>query len=174
MFVLKTDVHIANAIRRTALSHVPIYAIHIVTIKENDSIYEDEFITHRLGLIPIICEDYKCSEISINIEGPKMIYSGDIKFSGNSRCCDNDILILELKENEKLNLIGMTMEGIGKDHSKWSPCCPITYNILNENEIELGIETTGSLTPEQVLKSSIKILIDKLDLLKKELENYNY
>ncbi|CAN8075739.1 unnamed protein product [Agarophyton chilense] len=75
-----TDVSMANAIRRTMISEVPTMAIDLVTVKENTSALHDEYIAHRLGLIPLYsenvnrfdygfdceeCEDY-CANCSVS------------------------------------------------------------------------------------------------------------
>lgn len=48
-----TDVSVANALRRIILAEVPSMAIEIVNMEENETCLFDEFIAHRMGLLPL-------------------------------------------------------------------------------------------------------------------------
>jgi len=48
---------LANALRRIIMAELPTIAIHEVTIYENSSIFPDEYLSHRLGMIPLLLRE---------------------------------------------------------------------------------------------------------------------
>lgn len=99
-FILSNvDLALANSLRRTMIAEIPTLAIDSVEIETNTSVLADEFISHRLGLIPLesydvdaleysrdcTCDDY-CSRCSVvlslrayaGVDSTMNVYSKDL------------------------------------------------------------------------------------------------
>jgi DNA-directed RNA polymerase subunit D len=127
------DVPFANALRRTILSEVPTFAVDEVEFLENDSALFDEIIAHRLAMVPLTTpvdrfsldalelDDYTVT-LSLEAEGPGMVYSGDLKSSDEDvKPANVNIPIVKLAEGQRLTFNAYAKLGRGKDHAKWQP-----------------------------------------------------
>ena len=71
------DVSIANTLRRIMISEVPSMAIELVKIINNTSCLNDEYIAHRLGLIPLCINinfKYQVELMSTNMQKIVSVY----------------------------------------------------------------------------------------------------
>ena len=114
------SVSLANAIRRTIMSEVPSIAIDEVDFYENTTSLFDEYIAHRLGMIPLVTDlkSYKvaseccggnCSKCStiftLEFTGPGTAYSKELKGKDkNIVPVFDNIPIMKLEEGQSLRL----------------------------------------------------------------------
>ncbi|MHA2357916.1 MAG: DNA-directed RNA polymerase subunit D [Candidatus Heimdallarchaeaceae archaeon] len=141
----------ANAIRRTALADVPSLVIEDVYVLRNTSPLFDEFIAHRLGLIPLkynpdelelnFRDECDCGGIGCNlctvtltlaketdVQSTSVVYSGDFKSTQEGvEPISKTIPIVKLGPNQALELECMAQLGIGKEHAKWQPVSAMGY-----------------------------------------------
>jgi DNA-directed RNA polymerase subunit D len=122
-----TNTPTINAIRRTILSEVPVLAIEELAMYENNSVLFDEFLGHRLGMIPLTTDakNYKLGDkvkFTLDVSGPGTVYSKDIKLSDTAlKVVDERIPITKLKAGQRVRLEGEAVMGQGKDHVKYQP-----------------------------------------------------
>jgi DNA-directed RNA polymerase subunit D len=113
---------LANAIRRCA-DEIHILAVDEVEIFKNDSALYDEFLAHRIGLVPLKTDDKMSDKTSIDLKlstsGECTVYSGDMK--GGAKVVFDKIPLTLLKKGQELELVATAKLGKGVDHAKYSP-----------------------------------------------------
>lgn len=185
-FLLKdSNISLVNAIRRAVINGVYTLAIEDVTIYKNTSYMYDEILAARLGLIPLKTPielkhkgnfSFKLKEI-----GPKAVHASDLIPS------DKDVvpvipemLIINLKEGEAIDLEAHTMWGNGEEHTKFTPA-HVYYHfypkITIPNSKVKGAAKIASLCPVNILdgeKDTLSVKDGKLGdcILCKACEDY--
>lgn len=138
-----TTVPFANALRRTMIAQVPIFAMEEITFIENSSVLYDEMIAHRLGLIPLASDpkeiDRKRSQVvkfTLQKEGPGTVYSADLRTTDKKvKPVYGTIPIVELADGQKVILEAEAIPGVGADHAKWQPTTACAYKHLPDFKV---------------------------------------
>ena len=86
-FVLQgTSLAMANSLRRVMLAEIPTLAIDLVEITTNTSVLPDEFIAHRLGLIPLNSKGCEHLEYTRECDCEESCENCSVKLRLNARC----------------------------------------------------------------------------------------
>ncbi|MFB6108774.1 MAG: DNA-directed RNA polymerase subunit D [Haloplanus sp.] len=132
---------LANGIRRAMIADVPTFSIDTVRFVENSSVMFDEMIGLRLGLVPLTTplDDFEEGEtvtLALDVEGPATAYSGDIETSDAMvEPADENIPIIELKEQQRIELEADAVLERGRDHAKHQGGVAVGYRHLQRVEV---------------------------------------
>ncbi|KAJ3093959.1 45 kDa subunit of RNA polymerase II [Phlyctochytrium planicorne] len=162
-FILSnTDLSMANSLRRIMLAEVPTMAIDLVDIEENSSVLIDEFVAHRLGLIPLYSNDVSniiytrdctctqyctlCSvELTLNVrcndDRNRIVTSRDLVSSHElirpifQDDDDPGVTIVKLRKGQELRVRCIAKKGTAKEHAKWNPCSAVSFEYDPHNRL---------------------------------------
>jgi DNA-directed RNA polymerase subunit D len=180
----------ANALRRICLAGIPTFAVDDVVIIENSSVLPDEGVAHRLAMMPLktdlerfiepsACDCHSelgCSRCRVllmldsgSADTTRTITSAEISSEDEVvKPVSPNIPIVTLAPSQKLKVEAYARLGRGSDHAKWnSATVSALTSTNNPDEHVLSIETTGSLSPKEVLRAAIEELEKRLSEFQK-------
>jgi len=176
----------ANALRRTVISEVPVMAVEEVTFQDNSSILNDEVLAHRLGLLPLTtdlktynfvsdctCKGKGCGKctaiLTLDVQGPKTVYAEDLKST------DPEITpvypktpLVKLTDNQKIKLEAKAILGFGSHHIKWQ--AGIASYEDSKNSFNIMIESYGQLPLKTLVSTAFESFENKIETLKQQLK----
>jgi len=175
----------ANALRRICLNGVPVFAIELVDIIENSSVLADEGLAHRLGMIPIKTEvsrfvepskcecksETGCSNCRVMLvldsqaeDSSKTVLSNELTSEDEIiKPTSDKIPIVQIAPGQKIKVEAYARLGRGTEHAKWNSANIATL-IEGEKDDEriLTVESTGALSPEQIVLTGVEELSNRL------------
>jgi len=131
----------ANGVRRAIIADVPTMTIDTVRVVENSSVMFDEMIGLRLGLVPLEAPPGEFREddevtLALDVTGPGTAYSGDLVSSDPQLApADENVPIIDLKENQRLEVEAVARMGRGRDHAKHQGGVAVGYRHLQRVEV---------------------------------------
>ncbi|MFH0738133.1 MAG: hypothetical protein V1827_05780 [Candidatus Micrarchaeota archaeon] len=157
----------ANMIRRYALSRIPVMAIDGVTFYDNNSAFWDEYIAHRIGLIPIITPENvpEGAEIifSCDAEGPKVVYASDMASSDKEIVvAKGTIPLITLGQGQHLRFEAKAVIGTAQKHSKYQAGL-VSYGTEGDG-LRFMVESFFQMEPSDVV-------VRACDLIEADLES---
>jgi DNA-directed RNA polymerase subunit D len=175
----------ANALRRVCLNGVPVFAIDTVDIIENSSVLPDEGLAHRLGLIPIKTDltrfnepskcdcqsESGCSNCRVMLvldsgdsDVTRTILSNELSSEDDSiKPTSDKISIVQLTQGQRIKVECYARLGRGTEHAKWNSANISTLTDTDKkDESVLTVESTGALSPEQIILAGVDEVSNRL------------
>ena len=176
----------SNALRRVCLNGVPVFAIDTVDIIENSSVLPDEGLAHRLGLIPIKTDlsrfnepskcDCKseagCSNCKVMLvldsgdaDTTRTVVSSELSSEDDSiKPISDKVPIVQLAPGQRIKVECYARLGQGTEHAKWNSANISTLTETDkEDERILTVESTGALTPEEIVMAGVEEVSNRLN-----------
>tara|TARA_B100001769_G_C21999833_1_gene537287 strand:- start:435 stop:1010 length:576 start_codon:yes stop_codon:yes gene_type:complete len=163
----------ANSIRRALISDVETYAPYNVLIKTNTSCQPDEYIAHRIGLIPFLkTNKYEENDtMKINVS-EKVVTAEDIQ--GNSfTTIHKKSPIIKLIKNQTLDLEILFNKGTGAKHARYSPTAGVGFEIKSDNTISFSFESINGENPCKHLLTALEHIVTRIHNVKYQIEKIN-
>ena len=159
-------VEFANMIRRYTISRVPVLAIDHVTFYDNTTAFWDEYVAHRIGLLPIITPKKipENAEIifTLDAEGPKTIYTSDLTSTDDEiKVAKDNIPIATLGANQRLRLEGKAVLGKATRHAKFQAGL-VGYG-EEEKGLRMFVESFFQMPPADVLNRGCDSIISDFE-----------
>jgi DNA-directed RNA polymerase alpha subunit len=145
---------LANMMRRYSTSRVPILAIDSVTFYDNTSAFWDEYIAHRLGLLPILTPENtpESAEVifTLDAEGPKVAYASDMASTDKEiTVAKGSIPIVTLGPNQHLRFEAKAVLATGRKHAKFQAGL-VSYG-EEDSGIRFMVESFFQMEPAEVI-----------------------
>ncbi|VVC02021.1 DNA-directed RNA polymerase subunit D [uncultured archaeon] len=167
-----SSIGFANLLRRFAMNQVPTFAIDKVTFYENTSSMFDEYIGHRIGLVPLKwAPGFKPEEevvFTLEASGPANVYSSHLQSTADKvKVATEKIPLLKLLQDQNLRLEAKAIQGVGRKHAKWQAGL-VAYGI-EEDKFNFRVESFMQMSPRDMLSHAAELLDERCEALESEL-----
>ncbi len=165
----------ANALRRTAISAVKTFAIDSITVYENSSAIFDEYVAHRIGLIPLVSPSKGYSDtdeilFTLDATGPITVYSRDMETSDNEvKVASPNIPIIKLGKDQRLRVDGKAVLNAAMKHAKFQPGV-VTYEQTGDESFKFYVESFGQMPPKEIINKACDIIKEEVSSISKALK----
>lgn len=165
---ISTD--LANLVRRYSMAKVSVLAIEKVTIYDNTSSFWDEYIAHRIGLMPVTTpkKTPKSAEITFTLdaEGPKKVYSSDLVSADKGiKIAKDNIPVVTLAQGQHLRLEATAVLDKASRHAKFQSGL-VAYGEDN-GKLSFVVESFYHMSPKDVIERGCDEVISDLETLEK-------
>ena len=159
---LSGGVGYCNAVRRVLMSDLTMWAPCQLRIRTNTSCQTDEYLAHRIGLIPFQRVG-NGNEIILRASGPGIVTSS--QFIGPAfESVHTNIEIMLLDVDQELDLTVVFDEQSASKHARYSPCAAVGMKHVDGTDTyRLTFETLTNERTADVMTRALDKLEERVD-----------
>ena len=163
-FEVKSDLNFANAIRRSLLERVVRYSPDNVEIEVNTTSQTDEYISHRIGLLPfdlssqgkdLMCEEDLCAEVDVK---DRDFLTTDIK---GAFLPSNSTTVLRMVPGQRFKAKIRFRKDRGSSHARFSHVDAVSFR-ESEEGVKMGFSMLTNEDPGSYLESALTEILEEL------------
>ena len=155
----RTTTGMPNAVRRALMNDVETYAPSEIVVHVNTSSQTDEYIAHRIGLIPFVPTDKPPSELSLRVTG-RMASTADL--TGEGFRAVHETPIVRMIDEQTLHIDIRFAKGTAMTHTKHSHIGPVGY-VKTGDKALISFETIDGTSPVEYALSALVSLTQMID-----------
>lgn len=152
-FVLPGGVGFCNAVRRTLLSDVEAWAPCEVTVHENTSCQTDEFLAHRIGMIPF-ARVGNGEVLELDATGPCTACARDFTSPGFAPVHEG-IELMTLGKDQRLRLTVRLDKQPAHKHARYAACAGVGMRKVDADRCAVSFSVNDGRAPLQVLLEAL-------------------
>ena len=158
---LAGGVGFCNALRRTLLSDIEEEAPYNITVRENTSYQTDEFIAHRIGMIPFRRVG-NGNEMTLCVEGRDAV-TGDFKGPAFVPC--SRAIVMRMQPGQKLDVTVHFDRQLGSVHARYVKSAAVRMlNCPNHKDRHrIAFETIDGTDGKQKMIAALDRLGERVD-----------
>lgn len=154
-FVLPGGVGFCNAVRRSLLSDIKSESPFEVEVRTNSSCQTDEFLAHRIGLIPFKRVG-NGDTVDLKVKG-KPAMSSD--FVGEAFEACEEVEVMRLEGEQEIDLTVRFDEQVASKHARYSKCAGVgMHRVDGEGRHKITFETIDGSDPADKMRSALDAL----------------
>lgn len=160
-FSLTANVGFCNAVRRTLLHDLKSYSPYQVEVRENTSCQTDEFLAHRIGMIPFRRVGNGL-EMTLRAEGPASVRASELVGPGFEAVHAPSVEVIRLGRGQSIDL---TVRFDCQSSSKHARYCKVqAVGMRPKNgQIELRFSTMDGSDPSVLLSDALDHLDQRVE-----------
>jgi DNA-directed RNA polymerase alpha subunit len=171
-FTADVDYQMANMVRRYSMSYVPVLAVDSVVFYDNTTAFWDEYIAHRLGLMPVITPDKtpESAEIvfTLDAQGPKTVLASEMTSSDKEiSFAKGNIAVVTLGAEQRLRLEGKAILATGRKHAKFQAGI-VSYGEIKDG-IKFMVESFYQMEPADVILRGCDVIESHIETIEEAL-----
>lgn len=149
-----------NAVRTSLIDDTTSLAAKEVVVKRNTSCFNNEFLAHRLGMIPFRRTESEGMELSVVAKGPRRVYARDLVGIGVEPVYGGVMVACLGNAEQQIDLTVRFDEQRGSKHARYMSVSAVGMRPTADGRHELSFETVD---PKRDARDLCRAALDRLE-----------